>query len=157
MKLPTDLWTTMQSPCCFIIFQYELTHEYLALCTWCNFSMLVGWMNSLFTLDMNICLLTESPAKDHSPNLTSSLYGLFPLQTTCLTFRARHLTTDIVYLYDCWWGRALLRPQPLEETGCWGNKSSEKYGHFLISLHTIRLLFKTSDVAPCWPLDQLLV
>ena len=31
----------------------------------------------------------------------------------------------------------------------WGNKSKEKWGHFLISLHSIAFLFETSGDSPC--------
>lgn len=43
-----------------------------------------------------------------------------------------------------------LRPQTHQETVHRGHKSSEKSNEFLISLHTIRLMFETSAVAPWW-------
>lgn len=40
---------------------------------------------------------------------------------------------------------------------CLGNKSSNKSGYFLISLHKVRIVLKTSGVAPFQPLDRITI
>ena len=41
-----------------------------------------------------------------------------------------------------------LETEAHQKTAHWGNKSKEKKGHFLVSLHTARLLFETSGFSP---------
>lgn len=42
----------------------------------------------------------------------------------------------------------------VEETISLGIKLSEKLGYFLISLHTLKVLYATSRFSPCWPLEM---